>query len=177
MALELAALVQLLRDQKVCSYLEVGARYGDTFYDVVRHLPKNARAVAVDLPASLWGSEGTEPYLRDAVGALRAEGWGDVHLILGDSRSPEVIEQVRALGPFDAALLDGDHTYDGVRHDWETYGPLADLVAFHDIVGEGQRHDADHYVEVPRLWREIRHERCSEFVAPHSAMGIGVWRK
>lgn len=156
------------------SYLEIGARYGDTFYDVMRSLPKGSRGVCVDMPSGYWGSNGTEEYLLAACEKLRTMGYA-ITLILGDSTSHEIIEQVKSLAPFDACLIDGDHRYDGVKADWLNYGGLCRKVAFHDIVGQGQRHSEGVYVEVPRLWQEIKNANCKEFVADKSTMGIGIW--
>jgi len=51
---------------------------------------------------------------------------------------------------------------------------LCSLVAFHDIVGHGQRHSAGIYVEVPKLWGEIKKADSFEFIETGSKMGIGV---
>lgn len=170
---ELLPFIELLRKEGVRSYLEIGARHGDTFDMVARSLPRGSRAVAVDLGGGPWGTPKSIPALKDAVRGL--EGY-DAHLIFGDSTSTEVIEKVEALGPFDAVLIDGDHRYAGAKADWLNYGPMGRLVAFHDIVGEGQttKDAAAHPVEVPRLWAEIKGERHVEFVGPDSKMGIGV---
>jgi hypothetical protein len=37
------------------SYLEVGVRDGDSFYQVVKTLPLDCVAVAVDFPGHVWG--------------------------------------------------------------------------------------------------------------------------
>lgn len=174
MKYELRSLIYHFVTYGVRSYLEVGARYGDTFYDVMRALPKGSRGVCVDLPESVWGSSGTKEHLESACEELRGMGY-DITLIIGDSRDADIVEQVRSLGPFDAALIDGDHRYEGVLADFANYSDVCSLVAFHDIVGTGQRHSAGINVEVPRLWGEVKNDRCSEYVAPGSTMGIGVW--
>lgn len=173
MKYELDGLIKALSDNGVRSYLEVGARYGDTFYDVMRSLPIGSRGVCVDLPASLWGSDGTLPHLESACAELQTIGY-DITLITGDSQHPEIVAMVEALGPFDACLIDADHRYDGCMKDWRNYGHLAQMVAFHDIAGHGQRHSAGIDVEVPRVWHEVRGERYSEIVANRSTMGIGI---
>lgn len=157
------------------SYVEIGARHGDTFYDVVRHMPAGSLAVAVDLPGGLWGRSSSRVALRRATRALRDLGY-DARMILGDSRSPEVIAQVEALGPFEIGLIDGDHTLEGVRADFENYGPMIGIVGFHDIVGTGQSERGGRLVEVPILWDELKQgpRVFREFVAPGSKMGIGV---
>ena len=173
---ELCGLLALLKAEGVRSYLEIGAREGDTFYDVVSSLPRGSRAVAVDLPGGMWGKRTTGAQLQRACDALRAKGY-EVSMLLGDSTAAHTVSDIWRMGPFDAVLIDGDHRYAGALADWKNYGPLGRMVAFHDIVGQGQREKVHgHEVEVPRLWAEIREAgaRCVEFIAPGSAMGIGV---
>jgi hypothetical protein len=170
---ELDGLIGVIGRHGVRSYLEIGARYGDTFYDVMRSLPIGSRGVCVDLPASLWGSDGTLPHLESACAELQQMGY-DITLITGDSQNTEVVAMVEALAPFDACLIDADHRYDGCMADWRNYGRLADMVAFHDIAGEGQRHSEGVNVEVPRVWQEVRGNRYTEIVANRSTMGIGI---
>lgn len=174
---ELSCFVELLRQRKVRSYLEIGAREGDTFYEVLMHLPAGSRGVAVDLPGGLWGKSSTKEKLSRAIGSLSMSGYV-ASAIFGDSKSSGTLNLVRMRGPYDAILIDGDHTYEGVRADWNNYGDLAPIIAFHDIVGVGQKEKVhDNPVEVPRLWAEIKDTpgfTSHEFVAPGSLMGIGV---
>lgn len=171
---ELRGFIDLLRERGVTSYLEIGSREGDTFYDVVSSLPKGSRAVAVDLPGGMWGKSTTGKQLMKAIAELARRGY-KVAYMLGDSTSARMVASVRAMQPFDAVLIDGDHRYEGAKTDWLNYGPMADIVAFHDIVGHGQAEKVHgNVVEVPRLWAEIKEqERTVEFIAPDSKMGIG----
>lgn len=155
------------------SYLEVGARYGDTLWDVAQALAPGAKIVVVDMPGDVWGNHDAEPVLLKCCADLRAKGF-DVDLIIGDSCNPSVIDLVHGKGPFDVCLIDGDHRYEGVKADWLAYGPMCKRVAFHDIVGHGQRCRPGFYVEVPKLWAEIKSPGDLEIVAPGSKMGIGI---
>ena len=173
---ELCGLIALFKAEGVCSYLEIGSREGDTFYDIVSSMPRGSRAVAVDLPGGMWGKRTTGSQLQRACDALRAKGY-EVTMLLGDSTAAITVSDILRMGPFDAVLIDGDHRYAGALSDWKNYGPLGRMVAFHDIVGHGQREKVHgHEVEVPRLWSEIREAgaRCVEFIDQGSAMGIGV---
>jgi len=177
---ELTGFIELLQRENVRNYLEIGARHGDTFFDVMRSLPAGSRGIAVDLPGGNWGSVRSSPFLQATCASLRVDHGYDVHMMLGDSQLPSMAEIVATFGPFDAALIDGDHLYDGVKRDWLLYRDMVRIVAFHDIAGDGQlqRHSRLP-VEVPQLWREIRNDyRHQEFIAPGSKMGIGVlWVK
>lgn len=173
---ELSGFIGLLRERKVRQYLEIGARDGDTLHTVGLALGPGAHLVAVDLPGAVWGKESSVVSLEKAATDLRKRGL-KVTTVIGDSKHGEVVERVRALGPYDAALIDGDHTYLGVLTDWLNYGPMAPLVAFHDIVGHKERDRKNGVaVEVPRLWSVIKSQGMpvKEFVASTSTMGIGV---
>lgn len=172
---ELIGLIELLQREHVRTYLEIGARHGDTFYDVMRSLPAGSRGVAVDLPGGNWGTQKSQAHLKITCDSLRRSTY-DTHVIFANSQDPATAEIVAPFGPFDAALIDGDHLYDGVKQDWLLYREMARIVIFHDIAGDGQRQrHSGLLVEVPQLWREIRNDyRHQEFIAPGSKMGIGV---
>lgn len=161
------------------SILEIGSRYGGTLIEFAKDQPE--RIVSVDLPGyGPWGNSDSEPYLKAAIEMVRHQGI-DAHLFLGNSRDPEIVEQVRELGPYDFIFIDGDHTYEGVKTDWENYGGMGKLIAFHDIIqpkaGENQA------LEVWRFWKELKEHffiqsatKCEEFMGPDSKMGIGLVR-
>lgn len=172
--LELERFVDILIKKRVASYLEIGARHGDTFYEVVRSLPKDGLYVAVDLPNGPWGSSWSMDCLIDCVEELQKQGY-NAHYVLGDSRDQSVIDLVKEQGRFDAVLIDGDHRYDGVNADFSNYGD-AKIVAFHDISGDGLM-CGENSVDVPRYWREIKDKfEHEEIVNPSDdrPMGIGV---
>lgn len=168
------------------SYLEIGARHGDTFHSVMSSLPVGSVGVAVDLPGGAWGVDSSRSALNRAVDDLKAKGYR-VAAVYGDSTSDIVTKEVLGLMAafgvvgFDAALIDGDHRYEGVKSDWEIWGPLARVVAFHDIAGEGVFQRTQGYsVEVPRLWSELKATLPAsvakvEYVGEgEPLMGIGV---
>ena len=47
---EMRELIALFKTEKVRSYLEIGAKFGGSFWKIVNGLPTGSRAVAVDLP-------------------------------------------------------------------------------------------------------------------------------
>ena len=173
---ELRGFISLLQSEGVTRYLEVGAREGDTFHEVMTSLPAGAVGVALDLPGGNWGHKSTRLKLERAVVALQGRGYA-ASCLFGDSRSDATRRLAAGRGPYDAILLDGDHTLVGVTADWDNYRAMGRLIAFHDIVGAGQMDKRNNVpVEVPTLWASIKASgvRYMEFIAPDSTMGIGV---
>lgn len=185
---EISAFIDLLKKRKVESYLEIGARHGDTFHRICMEVPSIKLAYAVDLPGGAWGQDDTAPYLERAVEDIRAQGGTIVRAIFGNSQSAETYCNAMACFAhdtdladfnFDVILIDGDHRYKGVKRDFELWGPHArKLVAFHDIDGHGviQRRQKLE-VEVPRLWAQLKpFYKHFEFIDPDRTrpMGIGV---
>jgi hypothetical protein len=173
---ELRGFIDLLQLHQVTRYLEIGARHGDTFHEVMINLPVGSYGLAIDLPGGLWGRASTCSSLQAAAADLRAKGYL-VDVILGDSTSAEVITSAKLRAPYGGVLIDGDHRYEGVKKDYLNYGLMAPLVAFHDIVGVGEREKVyGNPVEVPQFWADLKRQcqGCIEFVSPGSRMGIGV---
>lgn len=173
-ASEFAAFVELLKREKVTSYLEIGSQYGGALWEAATEFPVGSRIVSVDLP---WGDKSTQPHLEACVSELNRMGY-DTNLYLGDSNDPGIVDQVSDLGPFDCVFIDGNHTLPYVTKDWQNYGPMAKMVAFHDIVWDRPVRSGRLPIEVSKLWREIKNDyRHVEFIAEGSEKGIGVlWR-
>lgn len=174
---ELRELIELFAEKNVHSYLEVGARYGDSMWEIACSLPQGSRIVVVDMPSGPWGKGDSLPLLKRAVKDLKHRGY-DVHMILGSSHDEQVIEQVRALGPYDACLLDADHTMEAITADWEAYSPMCRLVSMHDIDTEHHRPTrSGQFIDVWRIWRELvarMPNRTRAIIGQEGGMGIGV---
>jgi hypothetical protein len=172
---ELRSFISLLQGHGVTRYCEIGARHGDTFFEVVTSLPAGSAGLAVDLPGALWGTSKSRNSLNEAVSDLQRRGY-QANALFGDSQTTETQCAVADRGPFDAILIDGDHTLAGVTRDWNMYRNLAPMIAFHDIVGAGQIEKVGgRPVEVPLLWAQLREKyRHVEFIDNDSKMGIGV---
>lgn len=171
---ELAAFLELLVAEGVRTYLEVGARHGDTFAAVADVLPPGATLVAIDLPGAWWGTADSLAALEASAAYARARGHR-VQVLVGDSTDAGVVAAARAYAPFDAVLLDGDHREAGVRSDWRHYGPMGRLVAFHDIAPT----EDNAAIAVPVVWAEVAAtHRTLAIVDPDApGMGLGVcWR-
>lgn len=178
---EISRFIDLLKSSGVTSYLEIGARQGNTFYDVMTSLPIGSIGVAVDLPGGTWGKSGTDLHLKKVCDILTDMGY-KIYMYLGDSTTEDIISSVNQHAPYDAALIDGDHRYAGVKADFDNYSPMINsIVAFHDIDGRGvvQSSNPNLAVEVPILWDELKEQYVyREFIdkedEPHRPMGIGV---
>jgi len=173
---EISAFVDLLRQENVRSYLEIGARYGGSFWRIACALPLGSRVVAVDLPDGM-GGKGLAAI--DALGAcveqLKRIGY-DAYLIQGNSQSVDTVALAGALGPYDCTFIDADHSRLGVTRDWLNYGPMSRMVAFHDIACS----NPDKPIKVMQFWNNIKDGyRHQEFKFHHTGRhnGIGVlWR-
>ena len=178
-ATELALLIDLFRHERVRSYLEIGSRYGGSLWKIARSMPAGSRVVAVDMPGGFGGRPDGREVLDACITELKRLGY-DAFVVWGNSTDREVIDQVKALAPFDAVFLDGDHKLDVVTADWTNYGAMARIVAFHDIAWRRPERWAGKQIEVPKLWNELKmHHKCEEYRVHPSGKdnGIGVlWR-
>jgi predicted O-methyltransferase YrrM len=101
--------------------LEIGVQSGKSLRIWEAVADSQATLVGVDL-----GDNTSEQYFekRPAV-------------VVGDSRSSETLDKVKALLPVvDFLFIDGDHAYESVSSDFRMYSPLVrsgGLVGFHDI--------------------------------------------
>lgn len=166
---ELSAFIELLRTHNVRSYLEVGARHGDTFCKIVKSLPHGSTAVAVDLPQGPWGGAYSQRHLKSYIEELNKLGYL-AQCFFGNSQEIEVP------GTFDAIFIDADHRYEAVKADWERYKDKGKIIAFHDIAAKNVS-CGKYKVEVHKLWDEIKNDYIhKEFIMPDDdrPMGIGV---
>src|SRR5262245_1131559 len=159
---EIDEFVQLMKDNAIRSYLEIGSMYGGSLWLVSRIMPKRSRIVVVDLPPP--NKPHATQSLQQCIEHLRRDNF-DVHYFAGDSTNPAIVSKVKALGPFDAVLIDGNHTLPYVSKDWENYGPMGKIVAFHDInfyrppeEVQQQRRQFPGFlaIEVPPFWDKIK---------------------
>src|SRR5690242_15026284 len=116
---EVNAFAALLIEQRVTSYLEVGAHHGDTWHFIGSRIARNSKMMAIDWPgAPPQRDTRTNVSLGAAARSLRREYGHNTHIKTGDSHHPSVIAAARAWAPFDCVLIDGDHTYAGAKLDW-----------------------------------------------------------
>lgn len=172
---ELQMFIELLKCEKVKSYLEIGSKHGGSLWYIGKSLPSGSKVVAVDLPHGDSSFKNSQPNLQECVNALRKRMRHQVSVILGDSTSAEVIEEVKQLGPYDACFIDANHTEPYVRKDWANYGPLCRIVAFHDIGHSKPIEKERKQIEVPIVWKELKEKyRHKEIRLDKDTNGIGV---
>ncbi|MET4197279.1 putative O-methyltransferase YrrM [Bradyrhizobium sp. LA8.1] len=155
---EIAAYCDVLRSEKLGSYLEIGSKFGGSLWPAANALPKGSRIVSVDMPNGTKAWKDSQPALLECIKELKAAGY-DASVIWGDSGSEDVIAQVAALGPFDAVLIDADHRMPGVTRDWSVYGAMSrKLVAFHDIAWRRAPDWHGTRIDVPEFWNSVKGE-------------------
>jgi predicted O-methyltransferase YrrM len=172
---ELEWFVRMAQRLDVRSYLEIGSRFGDSFYAVMANLRPGAIGVSIDLPES--------PENAARLGATLDELYAlKQHCVLqfNNSRHPFARHFAAEFAPYDLILIDGDHTYEGVSEDYWAYSPLGRAVALHDVAAPDDWISDGKPNGVQRFWCEMKSktERTSrtfqEFATPGSNMGYGV---
>lgn len=158
---ELEQFLALVRGFAPERILEVGAMYGGTLW---HWLYIGKRVVVVD----------DEMRAADEWREWADKARGDLHLLQGDSRDPDIVAQAAALGPYDLVFIDADHTYEAVAADFANYPGT--VVALHDILPRPA-------YGVSRVWDEIKSrpgarwvEVCDNVTLPgnEGPCGIGV---
>ncbi len=176
--------IQILLDENVRSYLEIGAMYGSSLWKVANALPKGSRIVAiypmVDRPSA-------RESLEQCIDKLIQIGY-DAYFIFGDSIEQATIDTAKRLGPFDALFIDGNHSPGYVMSDWINYGPMSRIVGFHDISWDKTWVSARNNTPppdgstmgAPKIWNKIKQgHRFKElkYYPRTNYYGIGVlWR-
>lgn len=177
---ELDWLAEIVRREGVCSLLEIGSKFGESLHRLATAMPARSHVVSVDLPGGtkMWRS--SEKALQGNINDLQSRGY-DAHVIWGSSFDPVVIEQVRALGPYDMIFIDADHRLPGVTKDWENYGPMGRMIAFHDIAWRRAPEWEGVRIDVPQFWDSIKGDYHHEEIRACPTgknNGIGVlWRE
>lgn len=193
---EIDLFAQILKQENVRSYLEIGSMFGGSLWRIATSLPRGSRVVSVDLPFGTARWNESKDSLICCAKQLEELGY-DIHLLFGDSTSPDIVNSVRRLGPFDAAFIDANHNFSFVNADWEHYGAMARIVAFHDISWKRiapwnskdlrtvlhrlkleLRRLRGNRIEVPQVWERLKSEfPHEELSAGEESNGIGVlWR-
>lgn len=175
-AIEFERLLKLYKHLRPMHVVEIGSLMGGSLFQFIKHAPKGAKIVSVDVPVSLYDSR--YPIQRAGHDYLWNEWATAKQLELTVISRPSwyaLEETVSILEGIDFLFIDGSHVYEDVKLDWEFYRPHIKsngVVAFHDIyrqIGEDN---------VPRLWREIKDQgyvtREFSSILDQRDWGIGV---
>lgn len=176
---EINALATVIQVEGCRSLLEIGSKFGGSLWPLALAMPKGSRVVAVDMPNGTKAWDESRLSLMHCIDALRERGY-DAHVIWGDSTSPDVIERVRNLGPFDCCFIDANHTMPFVIKDWQSYGPMSTIVAFHDINWRRAPEWVGIRIDVPAFWDRIKggfvhREFCYCPTGKNNGIGV-LWR-
>jgi len=157
-------------------FIEVGSRHGLGLRCWAEACAEDALVIAVDWPNQGWGAEGSLDLLRKNLRVIQ-DGGRDIGLILGDSHSKEVQQEVMCMldgRPVDAVHIDGDHTYRGSKLDWEFFSPLVrpgGLVMLHDV----HPVQKNEHIQVHRVFSEIEQtHRTESLMLYETNCGAGV---
>jgi hypothetical protein len=114
-------------------YLEIGSYAGESLFYLSQIFPKGSVITLVDLGDNQAAREilitKTIPWVREKFGH-------QIHLLSGDARDPEVINQIKAFAPqgrYDLVFIDANHNFEYAIEDFKNYRDKADWIAFHDI--------------------------------------------
>lgn len=167
---EISSLIQLLNENNIKSFMEIGTFKGGTMYLFSKIC--SGKKISVDFvdPSSGYGREWNLFDVEARNQSLRGE-FPDIHFIEGNSHSQEVILKVREMlgaEKIDFLFIDGDHTYDGVRRDYLMYREFVKkggYIAFHDII-DCHFHQ-ENGCDVFRFWNEVQGNK-QEFICRES---------
>lgn len=174
---EIVGLLQLIRELRPKTLLEIGSANGGTLFLLTRVSEPDAEIVSLDFyhtPAQL------------VVFPTFARAQQRLTCLKADSHSVEMLRKVKewlAGRQLDFLFIDGDHSYEGVARDYEMYGPLVrkgGMIAFHDIVPDFRtRHGVTTSADaggVPRFWEELRKRLPStgQFIQHPKQDGYGI---
>jgi len=173
---EIIRLTEHVRQRQPQTIVEIGTAHGGTLFLWCRLAHPNATIISLDLPGGIHG--GGYPYWKTWIYRRFPLATQKLHLLRGDSHSPEMLARLKNLlpgdGKVDFLFIDGDHTYEGVKADFEMYSSLVrpgGLIAFHDIC----KHPEPLNCHVDRFWQEVKstHRAC-ELVEDPNQGGFGI---
>lgn len=163
----------LLQRGPLVNVLEIGTGHGG-LTELLASV-SSGWVVSVDLPGSGDVTGLARPACVERNARLRAKIGDRFYGIFGHSQSPDVVNEVLRLAPFDLVFLDGADSKLDKMTDFGLYHPMARLggvVATHDIRSFG--------CGVPSAWRDLQTQgfRVKEFVSDAGLRmgwgGIGV---
>jgi predicted O-methyltransferase YrrM len=157
---ELRAFLELVRERRPRTLLEIGTATGGTFYCLSQLADPSALLISMDFLGGNYGGGQTnvECKLFESFGPAtqKFEFIRERSFLQSSLAKLRQILDGRAL---DLLFIDGDHSYAAVKSDYEMYHPFvaADgMIAFHDIVEIPKQFEAwSRGNEVAIFWREL----------------------
>lgn len=174
---ELAKLVQSRITSTPFNVLEIGTKFGGTFYIWNKLVQEHGEGMCISIDMSDGGLHGgISDEEMDKRDRWFNERFNNCSFIRGNSHHVKTVGSLRyLLGPqvfsgyydprgtvdedyqiLDFLFIDGDHTYEGVKQDFEMYSPFVKsggIIALHDI-NDTQRH-RNRNVYVSKFWNEL----------------------
>jgi hypothetical protein len=181
---EILGLAEFLREERVDSFLEIGTKWGGTFYVLHQISDIGGLKISLDMVGGPYGGWvlNQHPYLGDVVyerNMFLRKLSNDVRILMGDSHTMAMrikLERILGKEKLDLLFIDGDHTYDGVGMDYTMYKKFVKkdgLIVFHDI--NDTQHHRNIGVQVGKFWNELKGEKIEFNTHTHWA-GLGVLR-
>lgn len=165
---EYARLLEFFRTRGVRRYLELGiGRAGSFMTNTLMMSDSLETAHAVESCA--YGQQPEELTLRLYLYLKRFQTSARFGIFLGSTQS--FFAEGSGADEYDCIFVDADHSYEGVSYDFQqavTRLAPGGCIVLHDINSKA-------CPGVQRLWNEIRHAGCLEFVASDTC-GIGIWQ-
>lgn len=174
---ELKVLLDVVRDLKPKSVLEIGSMFGGTLWHWMQLAAPEAEIVSIDLLVPTHDSRySIQKECHDKTWFEWAKQF-NVHLTVFEKPSNQIlVDELSKFGSFDFIFIDGDHTEPAVRYDYElskqVIAPTNSIIAFHDIAFNL---GSEHYGVAP-VWNEVKQQYNSnytEIIATHGQNGIG----
>ncbi|MBL7156899.1 MAG: class I SAM-dependent methyltransferase [Candidatus Omnitrophica bacterium] len=167
---EISQLLEILKNLKPKTILEVGRSRGGTLFMFSRIARDDAVIISIDLNRN----EGKRrPALYKSFALLEQK----LHTLTMDSHkleSKKHLENILKDLKLDFLFIDGDHEYNGVKRDFELYSVLVrkgGIIAFHDIVPGSPEKTGG----VPDFWNEIKtHYKYKEIVEDWNQKECGI---
>ena len=172
--LEIARLVNIVKDKSPGTILEIGTSGGGTLALFCHASGQETHVISIDLPYGRFG--GGYPVWKRPLYKAFARNGQKLWLMQEDSHDEETLFKVKKIlsgRQADFLFIDGDHTYEGVKKDFELYAglvPKGGIIALHDIV----QHSPLSGCDVIRFWKEIKGSyRHAEIIDGDGLSGFG----
>lgn len=170
--------LDFIEGKNFAGFIEVGSANGASFHCWGRAIPNGPKisvdwnfgfGLAVQNVGDTVAHEADHLTIQNRNNTWRAN-FSDVHTVEGDSRSPQMIDQVRKIlngQTVDWVFIDAWHEYDAAMADYKNYLEFVSpngYIAFHDIFQSDS---------MKQFWHEVKHQHQTalEF---YGGTGLGV---